>query len=422
MYDQSFSKNSLGYVLQKGDFPNTTYALQQTFKETHLTRAEVIANSNFNNIPNPLTSFNLKKKVVYRLEKLENELVIRKLCENLKHILKLRNQGRAAIVCNLQLLLEEGIPYRVYRLDIKSFYESFSAALVKQEVDDITQLSPQSKKLLSSLLIQHSQIGGIGVPRGLSISSVLSDLMMQDFDLFISSLECVYFYARYVDDIIIISSSQEKQTLFLKAVTSALPSGLELNTKTNKKKIVTAEKRVKSEAIQPQTPLLNFDYLGYSFSVYQPKKINKQKEGAYLRVVTVGIAETKIKKLKTRIIRSFLDFQVTNNWALLHERIKFLTQNFSVYNKKVGNKKLAGIYHSYPQVTIDSKSLKVLDEFLRNAVLSKSGKIFSKTSLKLDGSQKRKLLAQSFVRGHAGQKFIHFRPEKIKEIQQCWLN
>lgn len=419
--DQSFSRRALERELQKGDFRGIATGNQETFKNALLTEAKAAAFSTFNKPANPLTFFSLKKKVVFQLPNLADELVVRKLCGNLKKLAKSTNRGRSEIVGNLILLLEEGVPYRVYRLDITSFYESFKAIEVAATIDSYSEVSPHSKNLLKSLLTSHASIGGSGVPRGLSLSAVLSDLMMQDFDQRTFSEHNVYFYARYVDDIIIITSSQEQITPFIEVIKKSLPSGLNLNP--NKKTIITAEKRVTPvKPIPSPEPLLYFDYLGYRLSVHEPLFDNKKKPGAHYRIVTVDIASAKIKKLKTRIIRSFFDFEKNSNWNLLFDRIKYLTQNFSVYNSKTGGLKLAGIYHSYPQVSDNASSLKELDRFLRTAILSKSGKLFSKTALKLKGPQKRKLLAQSFVTGHATKSFVHFSALRISEIQKCWLN
>ena len=107
---------------------------------------------------------------------------------------------------------------------------------------------------------------------------------------------------------------------------------------------------------------------------------------------------------------------------MLFDRIQFLTQNFSVYNSKVGSKKLAGIYYSYPEVSENASSLTELDNFLKHAALSKSGKLFSQTFLKLSGKQKRAILTQSFARGHQSKSFVHFPGQRIKKIQECWKN
>jgi Reverse transcriptase (RNA-dependent DNA polymerase) len=421
VYDQSFSKRTLERVLQKSDFRKITAITQPAFKATQLKNAMVAADSIFSKPENPLISFNLMKKNVYKFSKLPDELVARKLCENLKNLVESNKSDRASIVKNLQILLEEGIPYRIYRLDIKSFYESFYKTELIDKVDSIVDLSPQSKVLIKSLLTSHASIGGSGVPRGLALSAVLSDLMMNDFDTSTFTNPCVYFYARYVDDIIILTSGQEKSIEFINCIEMNLPSGLKLNE--YKKSVVGASKRVDPGKIHPSTELFSFDYLGYLFNVYEPVRDKSFKRPTdQSRLVSIDIANSKIKKIKTRIVRSFLQFQKNSDWNLLLDRIKFLTQNFSVYNNKAGSKKLAGIYHSYPQVTFNAKGLKDLDGFMIKAVLSKTGKLFANTGSMLNGSQKRKLLGQSFRGGHESKNFVHFSALRISQIQECWKN
>ena len=196
MYDQSFNRRTLERMLQKGDFLHIPKASHDTFKSQNVTKAEAAALSKFGAPLNPLSSFPLKNKTVFHAPQLENELVIRKLSFNLKKLFKSRNRGRSSIVKSLSLLLEEGIPMRVYRLDVQSFYESFQDAEVKSKIDSLAELSPHSKTLLHSLLVNHKSLGGTGVPRGLSLSATLSDLMMEEFDHQIFSSDGVYFYAR----------------------------------------------------------------------------------------------------------------------------------------------------------------------------------------------------------------------------------
>ena len=235
MYDQSFNRRTLERVLQKGDFRGIPAADHEVFKDERLASAEAAALSNFGTAPNPLASFHLKGKAIFCLPDLVSELVVRKLSANFKRLVKPNGRGRSVIVGNLHLLLEEGIPFRVYRLDIKSFYESFNTSEVAAKIDQLAELSPHSKSLVHSLLASHKTMGGSGVPRGLALGAILSDLMMEDFDRNIFSDHNVYFYARYVDDIIVITSCREQLRPFTHLIKAALPAGLELNP--NKKTI-----------------------------------------------------------------------------------------------------------------------------------------------------------------------------------------
>ena len=420
-FDQSFCIKTLERVLWKRDFLRVPAAGQAALRDQLLSQALASAISHFDPPSIPLAGFPLKGKTVYRLARHQDELVERKLRLNLKRCTSLAADGRSQIVKNLKLLLEEGVPYRIYRLDIRSFFESFQRKHIFDTVSSIKNLSPHSRNLIESLLDAHTAIGGSGVPRGLSISAALSEILMQDFDQKMRWGSNIFYYSRYVDDIIIVSSAREDETDFLRELRSCLPPGLELNP--DKKNIAAATTRVAKEdsAIAPK--LLQFDYLGYQFLVKNPTKqeAGKTKDGELYRKVHVDIARKKIKRIKTRIVRSFLSHAKSNDWGLLRDRIAFLTQNFSVYNPKAGGKKVAGIYHSYPLISEGAAGLKDLDRFLRNAVLSKKGRVFSITNTIISAHQKRQLLAYSFAKGHSNRSFIHFSATRISQIQSCWI-
>lgn len=420
-FDQSFCIKTLERVLCKRDFLGVPAADHAVWRDQLLSHALASAVSYFDHPSTPLVGFPFKEKTVYRLARHQDELVERKIRLNLKRCTSLTVNGRSQIVKNIKLLLEEGVPYRIYRLDIRSFFESFQKNYILDTVFSIKNMSPHSRKLIETLLDAHAAIGGHGVPRGLSISAVLSEILMQGFDQKMRWASDVFYYSRYVDDIIIISSAREDETIFLRELRSCLPPGLELNP--DKKSIVAATTRVTKEASAIAPNLLQFDYLGYQFSVKNPTKqeAGQTKDGGLYRKVHVDIARRKIKRMKTRIVRSFLSFAKSNDWELLCNRIAFLTQNFSVYNPKAGGKKVAGIYHSYPLISEGSAGLKELDRFLRNAVLSKKGRVFSITNTIISAHQKRQLLAYSFERGHSNRSFIYFSATRISQIQSCWI-
>ena len=89
----------------------------------------------------------------------------------------------------------------------------------------------------------------------------------------------------------------------------------------------------------PKKNIVNFEYLGYKFIVSNPYKASKSKS----RVVEVDIATKKANKYKLRLSRAFYDFVKTNDWYLLKDRIRYLSNNFRVFNPHIGKTKLAGI-------------------------------------------------------------------------------
>jgi hypothetical protein len=421
-FDQSFCRTTLAQVVWKRDFRGVPKAGQEAFREAVLAQAIASASAGFVSTHQPLLSFPLKDKTVYRVGAMPDELVVRKLRLNLKVCSPSLLESRIQIVRCLSLLLEEGVPYRVYRLDIRSFFESFNATHVLKSISDVRGLSPTSKSLIVNLLARHSDMGGTGIPRGLAISSTLSELLMNDFDARVQRASDTFFFARYVDDIIVVTSAREKASDFVSKLHSWLPPGLDLNP--TKMEIADSGGRLEKIDSTKSPILLRFDYLGYGFTVRNPLKSETKnlKGGDLTREVEIDLATKKLKKIKTRLVRSFLEFSKTSDWPLLKDRVAYLTQNFSVYNPKAGGKKIAGIFYSYPMTREYSPGLKELDSFLRNAALAKHGRIFASTSGLLSGQQRRTLLRYSFSRGHASRSFVHFSPQRIREIQRCWLH
>lgn len=422
MYDASYNKKTLARELRKTDIHNDPSLKVEATKDVLLTAAVESSKTLFDG-GNPLRSFNLKGKTISCVDKLAYDLVIRKLCKNLKHATLVRQQNRNAIIFSITKLLAEGTPYRIYRLDIRSFYESFSTEYIEETIDSLRKLSTQSTKLLRYILKSHYQAGGAGIPRGLPLSATLSELLMQPFDRKVKNSPEVFFYARYVDDIIIITSRNEKKTAFKKWIAQQLPSGLKLNP--TKQHVKTAEFRVepyKPTALQKE--ILQFEYLGYSFSVKEPPKDSAISQPLkHFRSVTTDIATKKIKKLKTRISRSMLDFSKTGDFELLKLRIKFLTTNFRVKDPDTHQTRLAGIFYSYPFIQgVNSQGIQQLDKFLKNAILSKTGRIYAASSTGLTKPMKRQLLGHSFLNGHKNKPVVHFHPQTIKLIQECWEN
>jgi len=408
----------LAATLRRHDFKSAPKPDWDTFRQAISAEAAISANTIFHG-KNPLVKFHLKKKPAFRVGSLSDDLVVRKLAQNIKRITTLHSPARGRLVKNVRHFLDEGVPYRIYRLDVRQFYESFSLIELRSSISSLAKLSPLSKQHADSLLDYHSSLGGTGLPRGMALSAVLADLMMQDFDSKVCSGASVYFYGRYVDDIVIVTNTSETKEDYLLLLAGLLPSGLKLNHKKTTVCTVAEKCKVEKSALKAAVPRFLVDYLGYQFSVYDPTTPGTSEKSPH-RVVRTEIAPTKIKKLKRRIVRIFVDFEKTADAQLLIDRIKFLTSNFSVIDKNTAKKKLAGVYFGYPALSPDSKSLSELDHFLRNAVLSNKGRLFKKWPAIATAALTRKVLAQSFKKGFSDKRFVYFSPVRIGEIQECW--
>lgn len=417
MYDQSFSYSAVRSVLRKSDFSTLKHLRDPDEKDKAIHKAIHAASSNFDNA-NPLAFTLSGGKKINRIAEFSDLLVVRKINQNLRFLAKTSFPSRATITSNVRSILSEGVPYKVYRLDIKSFFESFTDKQISSCLSKIPLLGTRTVNLIHHILSQN----GAGLPRGLSISSTISEMLMADFDHKIRSLPQVFYYARFVDDILIITSATESEKRFLTLIEESLsPHTLNPKKLETPPALAPTKPLDKSKTTPPRSTLLQIEYLGYSFAVYEPWIDKGIKNGNHFRDVSVDIAEVKIKKIKTRIIKSIRSYCRNLNFDLLKARLKFLTCNFSVIDKNRDQKRLAGIYYNYHMVTAsESRALMDLDGFLRSAILSAHGPVFSDFFSKTTKLQRRQLLKISFSKNFKKEAFVHTSPKVLNKIQECW--
>lgn len=135
------------------------------------------------------------------------------LSHNLMRVFNIETSNRHTVMTNLKLLMNNYLPVYVIRTDVSHFFESIPQKRLMDLVDRNSVLSMKSKEMIHKIIKQYEQLkdqtlvpANIGVPRGIGVSSVLSEIYMNDIDKEIKSRQEVIFYSRYVDDIIILLS------------------------------------------------------------------------------------------------------------------------------------------------------------------------------------------------------------------------
>ncbi|MBF4410747.1 antiviral reverse transcriptase Drt3a, partial [Vibrio anguillarum] len=240
---------------------------------------------------------------------------------------------------------------------------------------------------LNKFLIDNSCSG---LPRGLSISSTLSELYLRDFDSYIKSNSNVYYYARYVDDIIIICLDNVEE------VDLALNKGLEsLGLSVNEKYMVINDRGLENE----------FDYLGVKFRL-------SNKSSKY------SLSTNKVKEIKTRVIKSIVDYRKNKDDELLINRIMFLTSNYKIHTKTESNNLKAGIYYNNQYIT-DYSQLAELNEFLRKSLTAKRGSLAKLVRL-IPSSVVSQCIRMSFFEGYINKRMVSFSSKEISNIVRCW--
>lgn len=246
-----------------------------------------------------------KGRDVYTTNDKNEFLALKKLNSILKRLYTVSYSSRNEILNQLIEIIEDGSDYKIIRADIKGFFDNVPR---KKLINKF-----KSDSLLGSLMINKlkqfdqclTKLSCSTLPRGISLSSTLSEIYLRGFDQIMKNHKDVYYYARYVDDIVIVClDGLDDIESLLKSNLDKL--GLELN---DKYKVI--DSRFKND---------DFDYLGVNFAFSS-------------KGMSLTLSKNKVNKLKTRIIKSILDYKKNRDDNLLIYRIKFITSNYSLYTK-----------------------------------------------------------------------------------------
>ncbi|EHH1106277.1 TPA: RNA-directed DNA polymerase [Vibrio parahaemolyticus] len=339
----------------------------------------------------PINAKLINGKTVYTPSRVEDSFAIKLVDRFVRRIYKVRQSDRNRIVKQVITLLKDSGDYHVLRVDIKKCYESILFDNIISKLQNDLILSPECMNLLNDISRQlKDRFNFTGLPRGLSISPTLAELYLEDFDKKIAASNDVIYSARYVDDIILITTNNKKNIVidFLVEILSEM--GLKLNGDDNK--------NFSGSSINA-----NFDYLGYSISVI-PKKDKPNQ-------VNVTISESKLKKLKSRIIISLHENSKNKDISLLKRRVEFLSLLKTVKKGKNGNL-LAGIAHNYQYTTDNFECLKSIDGFLINQLQN--------PRFGLTLPEVNKIKSISFYGNAVKRNIGKFSRKKTTKIMQIW--
>lgn len=324
----------------------------------------------------------------------ESYYALRQISRNIRRLYKTKPADRNQIISQVQNLLEDDFPYIIIRSDIKSFFESVDQKSLIEKLIKDQLLSTSSIKIIKQILWDYSALTkskGIGIPRGLGISSDLAELYLKGVDQEIKEIEDVVYYARYVDDIFILiaPNSTTDPSTYLPQIQEAIH-----------KRMLSVNEDKTIQLVRGDYQK-SFEYLGYEFTL---KK----------NTADIDITKSKFEKIKLRVLKSFESYEKQRHrnskaaYRLLLKRIKFLTSNTRLVNSKANA--FVGIFFSNPNLT-SYKRLEALDAILKD----KSDKIIS-TSLK------SKLKRLSFRMGHEEKTYEKFNrrrhPHKKDEFSQ----
>ncbi len=349
--------------------------------------------------------------------------IINLLNDNLKRAYSIHQIDRESIIPILKNMLRETSSFSLFRFDIVSFFESFDRGAVLKKVSDDGLLSNETINVLSSVFQRIDERLLDGLPRGLNISSTLSEIMMLDFDRKVLEDNNIHYYSRYVDDIVIISDNRGKRSDFENRLSNLLPKNLKFHQSNEKKTYHLVQKCEKFES-ESAVRKYNFSFLGYEFQLTNIKQADDDFFSIERRLLTVDISRNKIEKIKKRLLFTFIKYLEGNppmgkDYKELILRLKFLTGN---YNLPIPNKGIlikSGIYYNYRHANTDKK-LKELDCYLRSLLFSSKKKFSRRIARSIPLDYRRELSNFSFLKGFSKKIFYKFSEDDLKVIKDAW--
>lgn len=343
-------------------------------------------------LPLTLLPNQVKSKNVYSIgNSVEALFVSRQIKCILSSLYTIKSNNRDLIISRLSALAKEMSPKYIIRADVESFYESINHKSLLDMLHSSPKLSVPPRRVITQLIRKYQTITGLdkGVPRGVGISSYLSELYMSVVDDKIRTLPDVTYYERFVDDLIVIFSPNKGGNTcgYLPQITNIINDrGLSLNNKTEELDLFTQSNK-------------NFEYLGYKFQL---------TAGG----CSIKMSYNKVQKIKSRIDKVFDEYnqsvsktprRAEKNILL---RMKFLTGNTRLYNSK--SKAFVGIYFSNRFIT-DLSDLAGLDSYLLN-----------KINALQDQKIKKRISRFSFKKGFEDKVFRKFSFIEFSDISKGW--
>ena len=366
-------------------------------------------------------------KVVFTLDAKSHAsfFAMKQLQHNLRNTFKVCPANRRHILANVKVFLNSKIPVYIIRTDIDSFFESIPQDKLKDLVLQESLLSPKSRSFVKGILNEYERIKsedaslaslpkGYGVPRGVGISSYLSEIYLRGLDRELSSRREVLYYARYVDDIfIILSGLDSHKTLedYYKKITELCDErfGLKLKQPDASSKCQLIDLYSKDSVDR------YFSYLGY-----QLRLSRRGKKGIQCNFF---MKKEKLTRIKDGIKKAILHFDVLSKYNVkqaykdLVDSLDYLTGNVFLNGGKSGVK--VGLYYSNDLLSEDGiNSLDGLTKFLHSRKVTPYSRLVGGGILK---ARIERIFSQiDFKKCWGDKRFNRFSSKRIREIKS-WL-
>ena len=326
---------NLRSIIRKIDYAQDELTLEQNINRATMDIDK--GNFDFTKHKKDIFTRNGKKRQIYSFEPLSTENI---LCHYLKREIDKAFHVRYASRSKIINLIFNTLPvvknlndFVIIRADFKDFFNSVLTEHVYETYIKKSLLSRSDKEILKQYVSIFDRCYA-----GLCLSNEMAEIVSRDFDRLIKAkLEKygVFFYERFVDDMLIMLNSYIDKKEFLDIFNSTITEvfgkcPVKLSTEQDKFSFITC-REIQSKAVALGTVFSeSFVFLGYEFSViYNPN-------GSGNIIFEYGISKKKRERYKHVIEPAFIDYKKTGNTELFRQRLKIFSSRI-VISRSVGN-------------------------------------------------------------------------------------
>lgn len=314
--------------------------------------------------PVKLNVVEAKGKDAYTVADMPTMLISKFVALELRNQYQLRLANRDEVVEELRVLLDNSMPKILIRADIHHFYESILQQELLERIESDDYLTSTSIRYLRKFFYEYNKLTNNqehkGIPRGLSFSPALAEIYLREFDGKVKSINGVYFYKRYVDDIVLLANPSKISDDDCWGALQEIADGLSLTLHDDDDKIVKVQLPTSDEET------LSFNYLGYQFKYGNGQTallLTEDKVRQYCTTIDcIFNAYAKVANHRTKDDKGK---KYTDGLIQFIHRIDALTGNGNLDSRR--NFVKTGLFYSNRLLT-DLYQLDILDHYLADAL------------------------------------------------------
>lgn len=282
---------------------------------------------NFSSFTKEVYSQSGKKRVIYSFPKLSVEnMLSHYLKKQLDRAFHIKYASRSKIInllFNTLVATKNMNDFVIVRADFKSFFDSVKSEYVYEKYILSSIIKREDRQLLEKYVENFKYCYA-----GLCLSNGMTEIVCKDFDIVLKaklSEYGVFFYERYVDDMLIMFNNYISEDRIKKIIRETIievfgPCPVRLSSGPGKFSYISRRNLVPSQS---------FNFLGYEF--YILRKDNEIIDFEY------GIAEKKRIKYSNMIGRAFINYKRTKNDEVFRQQLKIFSSRVVIARQILGS-------------------------------------------------------------------------------------